>query len=124
MTPEEHAAFLVSHSTDQLHTAGMLVGDFGGDDDPLVFFGPALDREQARHAYIDLQRDTTLRRLAVHGRRVQQVRRARLAQLERKRDRFLRVVGARARDNRDASACLFVIWVLCRIHAGVLRSGD
>ena len=38
----------------------MLAGDFGGDDDPSVFFGPALDDEQARHAYIDLQRDTTL----------------------------------------------------------------
>ncbi len=57
---EEHAAFLVSHSTDRLRTAGMLAGDFGGDDDPLVFFGPALDPEQARHAYIDLQRDATL----------------------------------------------------------------
>ena len=57
---EEHAAFLVSHSTDQLSTAGMLAGDFGGDDDPSVFFGPVLDPEQARHAYIDLQRDTTL----------------------------------------------------------------
>ena len=57
---EEHAAFLVSHSTDKLSTAGMLAGDFGGDDNPLVFFGPELDPGQARHAYIDLQRDTTL----------------------------------------------------------------
>ena len=57
---EQHAAFLVNHSTNQLLTAGMLAGDFGGDDDPSVFFGPALDEEQARHAYIDLQRDTTL----------------------------------------------------------------
>ena len=57
---EENAAFLVNLSTDQLRTAGMLAGDFGGDDDPAVFFGPALDPEQARHAYIDLQRDTTL----------------------------------------------------------------
>jgi sarcosine oxidase subunit alpha len=57
---EEHAAFLVNHSTDKLRTAGMLAGDFGGDDDPLVFFGPALDSDQARHAYIDLQRDATL----------------------------------------------------------------
>jgi hypothetical protein len=32
---EEHAAFLVSHSTDRLRTAGMLAGDFGGDDDPM-----------------------------------------------------------------------------------------
>ncbi|HEX5155254.1 MAG TPA: glycine cleavage T C-terminal barrel domain-containing protein [Parafilimonas sp.] len=57
---EEHAAFLVNHSTDQLRTAGMLAGDFGGDDDPSVFFGPALDPEQSRYAYIDLQRDATL----------------------------------------------------------------
>jgi len=57
---EEHAAFLVNHFSDRLQTAGMLAGDFGGDDDPLVFFGPALDDEQALQAYIDLQRDTTL----------------------------------------------------------------
>ena len=57
---EEHAAFLVRQSSDRLQTAGMLVGDFGGDDDPSVFFGPTLDEQQARHAYIDLQRDTTL----------------------------------------------------------------
>jgi sarcosine oxidase, subunit alpha len=57
---EEHAAFLVNHSTDRLQTAGMLAGDFGGDDAPLVFFGPMLDPEQARYAYIDLQRDATL----------------------------------------------------------------
>ena len=57
---EEHAAFLVNHSTDRLRTVGMLAGDFGGDDDPLVFFGPALDQEQAGNAYIDLQRDATL----------------------------------------------------------------
>jgi sarcosine oxidase, subunit alpha len=57
---EEHAAFLVSQSTDQLQTVGMLAGDFGGDDDASVFFGPVLNAEQARHAYIDLQRDATL----------------------------------------------------------------
>ena len=56
----EHAAFLVNHSSDKLSTAGMLAGEFGGDDDPAAFFGPMLDPEQARHAYIDLQRDTTL----------------------------------------------------------------
>jgi sarcosine oxidase, subunit alpha len=56
----QHAAFLVSQHTDRLRTAGMLAGDFGGDDDPSVFFGPALDSEQARHAYIDMQRDATL----------------------------------------------------------------
>jgi len=57
---DQHSAFLINQSTNQLLTAGMLAGDFGGDDDPSVFFGPALDDEQARHAYIDLQRDTTL----------------------------------------------------------------
>jgi sarcosine oxidase subunit alpha len=57
---EQHAAFLVNQSTDRLATTGMLAGDFGGDDDPLVFFGPALDAEQGRNAYIDLQRDATL----------------------------------------------------------------
>jgi sarcosine oxidase subunit alpha len=56
----EHAAFLVRHSTEQIQTVGMLAGDFGGDDDPSVYFGPPLDAEQARHAYIDLQRDSTL----------------------------------------------------------------
>lgn len=57
---EQHAAFLVHHATDKLRTAGMLAGDFGGDDDPAVFFGPELDAEQAKVAYIDLQRDSTL----------------------------------------------------------------
>ena len=57
---EEHAAFLVNHSTDQLQTVGMLSGDFGGDDNPSVFFGPVLNLEQSRQAYIDLQRDATL----------------------------------------------------------------
>ncbi|MBS1609836.1 MAG: hypothetical protein JSS70_13965, partial [Bacteroidetes bacterium] len=57
---EAHAAFLVNHSTNQLRTAGMLAGDFGADDDPSVFFGPVLNDNQARHAYIDLQRDATL----------------------------------------------------------------
>lgn len=56
----EHAAFLVNHNTEKLRTAGMLAGDFGGDDDPAVFFGPELDEEQSRYAYIDLQRDATL----------------------------------------------------------------
>jgi sarcosine oxidase, subunit alpha len=59
----KHAAFLVSHATNQLHTAGMLAGEFGGDDYPSVYFGPGLNEEQAHHAYIDLQRDTTLQDL-------------------------------------------------------------
>ncbi|HEV8503787.1 MAG TPA: glycine cleavage T C-terminal barrel domain-containing protein [Chitinophagaceae bacterium] len=57
---DKHAAFLVNHSSDQLRTVGMLAGDFGGDDDASIFFGPELNTEQALHAYIDLQRDTTL----------------------------------------------------------------
>jgi sarcosine oxidase, subunit alpha len=56
----KHAAFLVNHNTEKFRTAGMLAGDFGGDDDPAVFFGPVLDEEQSRYAYIDLQRDATL----------------------------------------------------------------
>lgn len=57
---EEHAAFIVNRNNDRLRIAGMLTGDFGGDDNPLVFFGPELNQEQAQHAYIDLQRDSTL----------------------------------------------------------------
>ncbi|MBS1932422.1 MAG: (2Fe-2S)-binding protein [Bacteroidetes bacterium] len=60
---EQHAAFLVNQSSDKLQTVGMLAGDFGDDDNPSVFFGPVLDNEQARHAYIDLQRDATLKDL-------------------------------------------------------------
>jgi sarcosine oxidase subunit alpha len=56
----EHAAFLVNQDSDRLQIAGMLAGDFGGDDEPAVFFGPALNEEQSRYAYIDLQRDATL----------------------------------------------------------------
>lgn len=56
---EEHAAFLVKLSTERLQTVGMLAGEFGDDDDAMVFFGPELNDEQALHAYIDLQRDTT-----------------------------------------------------------------
>lgn len=59
----QHAAFLVNHATDRLYTVGMLAGDFGEDDDPMAFFGPVLDAEQARCAYIDLQRDSTLQDL-------------------------------------------------------------
>jgi sarcosine oxidase subunit alpha len=56
----EHAAFLVKLATEQLQTAGMLAGDFGGDDEAAVYFGPVLDEEQSTTAYIDLQRDATL----------------------------------------------------------------
>jgi sarcosine oxidase subunit alpha len=57
---DKHSAFLGKNNSETLSTVGMLAGDFGGDDDPKVFFGPTLDAEQARSAYIDLQRDTTL----------------------------------------------------------------
>ena len=56
----KHAAFLVNHTTDILQTAGMLAGEFGGDDDPAIFFGLTLNVEQSRVAYIDFQRDATL----------------------------------------------------------------
>ncbi|MFM9075780.1 MAG: glycine cleavage T C-terminal barrel domain-containing protein, partial [Bacteroidota bacterium] len=57
---DAHAAFLVKVNNEQLQTAGMLAGDFGSDDHPVAFFGPELDDEQARTAFIDLQRDATL----------------------------------------------------------------
>jgi len=56
----KHAAFLVNHTTDFLQTAGMLAGEFGSDDDPVIFFGPTLNDKQSRVAYIDFQRDATL----------------------------------------------------------------
>jgi len=56
----KHAAFLVNQYNDRLQTVGMLAGNFGSDDEPAIFFGPALDEEQSRYAYIDLQRDSTL----------------------------------------------------------------
>lgn len=60
---EKHAAFLVNHSSDKLQTVGMLAGDFGNDDEPTIYFGPELTDEQSGHAYIDLQRDATLKDL-------------------------------------------------------------
>ena len=40
---------------------GMLAGDFGGDDAPAIFFGPEQTEQQAPDAFIDFQRDATLR---------------------------------------------------------------
>lgn len=58
---KDHAAFIVKHATDKLQTVGMLSGDFGkDDDDPRVYFGPHLNEDQSKYAYIDLQRDATL----------------------------------------------------------------
>ncbi len=57
---EEEAAFVVNLQTDRMSTTGMLAGVFGDVHQPASFFGPPLDDEQARNAYIDLQRDATL----------------------------------------------------------------
>ncbi len=55
------AAFVVKHSDSLTSTAGMLAGDFGGDDDAEIFFGPTLTTEQALVAFVDYQRDATYR---------------------------------------------------------------
>ena len=55
------AAFIVRRSDSLISTAGMLAGDFGGDDSPAIFFGPDLTAEQAKIAFVDHQRDATLR---------------------------------------------------------------
>lgn len=55
------AAFVVKTSNQWYSTAGMVAGDFGGDDAPAVFFGAEQTAEQAADAFIDFQRDATLR---------------------------------------------------------------
>ena len=55
------AAFVVKHSDSLTSTAGMLAGDFGGDDAAETFFGPTLTAEQALVAFVDYQRDATYR---------------------------------------------------------------
>ena len=55
------AAFVVKTSNQWYSTAGMLAGDFGGDDAPAVFFGAEQTEEQAKDAFVDFQRDATLR---------------------------------------------------------------
>jgi len=55
------SAFVVKSSNQWYTTAGMLAGDFGGDDAPAVFFGANQTDEQALSAFIDFQRDATLR---------------------------------------------------------------
>ncbi|MEY4492719.1 MAG: hypothetical protein RL355_68 [Actinomycetota bacterium] len=40
---------------------GMVAGDFGGDDSPAIFFGPQQSDAQAPDAFVDFQRDATLR---------------------------------------------------------------
>jgi sarcosine oxidase subunit alpha len=55
------AAFVVKHSDSLTSTAGMLAGDFGGDDNAEIFFGPTLTSEQALVAFVDYQRDATYR---------------------------------------------------------------
>lgn len=58
---EKRAAFTVAVDTPLVSTAGMLAGDFGSDDEPAAFFGPALTDEQALTAFVDFQRDATYR---------------------------------------------------------------
>ena len=55
------AAFIVKQSDSLTSTAGMLAGDFGGDDAAETFFGPTLTTEQALVAFVDYQRDATYR---------------------------------------------------------------
>jgi sarcosine oxidase, subunit alpha len=57
---EKNAAFIINQNTAKLSTVGMLAGEFGDDDDTMLFFGPELNTEQSQYAYIDLQRDATL----------------------------------------------------------------
>ena len=55
------AAFVVKRSDAFTSTVGMLAGEFGGDDDAAIFFGPELSTEQALVAFVDYQRDATYR---------------------------------------------------------------
>lgn len=55
------AAFVVKRSDALTSTVGMLAGEFGGDDDAAIFFGPELSTEQALVAFVDYQRDATYR---------------------------------------------------------------
>lgn len=55
------AAFVVKLDTALTSTTGMLAGDFGDDDNAAVFFGPELTTEQALVAFVDFQRDATVR---------------------------------------------------------------
>ena len=57
----KRAAFVVKKGNDYVETTGMLAGDFGGDDEPAVFFGPPIPADQAQDAFVDFQRDATLR---------------------------------------------------------------
>jgi sarcosine oxidase subunit alpha len=57
----ELAAFVLPAATKWLSSVGMVAGDFGGDDSPAIFFGPAQTEEQALSAFVDFQRDATLR---------------------------------------------------------------
>jgi len=57
------AAFVVRHKTALHSSTGMLSGDFAEDDQPMVFFGPILDQQQAEVAFVDHQRDAPARDL-------------------------------------------------------------
>jgi len=110
---EIHAAFLVNHSTDRIRTAGMLAGDFGGDDDPEVFFGPLLDSEQSRHAYIDLQRDTTLHDL-------QRAVGAGLYSIEH----IKRYTTIGTAHDQGKTSGMLTIGALCQLNSGASRPGQ
>ena len=58
---EKKAAFVLKASNKYVSAVGMLAGKFGGDDEPAVFFGPELTVDQAVDAFVDFQRDATLR---------------------------------------------------------------
>jgi len=59
---KKRAAFIVRSKVKSISTVGMLAGDFE-EYEPAVFFGPELDDTQALVAYVDHQRDATLRDL-------------------------------------------------------------
>ena len=55
------AAFVVKTHNKYVSAAGMLNGKFGGSDEPAVFFGAEVPSELAADAFIDFQRDATVR---------------------------------------------------------------
>lgn len=59
---KKRAAFIVRSKVKSISTVGMLAGDFA-EYEPAVFFGPELDDTQGFVAYVDHQRDATLRDL-------------------------------------------------------------
>ncbi len=59
---EKKAAFILDiEGNKRISAVGMVAGKFGGDDEPATYFGPELTEEQAKDAFVDFQRDATLR---------------------------------------------------------------